>query len=798
MRASVWLLLGVPFVALGACSPAGIDAPHPAHVAPIAPLRDWSSLALRRSDDGVRPKPGALGTSAGETKARKKSDPVAPRARSLYTRLSKDALLVVHIDDVSQLPDLFEASELGRLYRKSEPRDAAQQVRSLIEAGSADLRSRVAEFDALMEILPSLEGEAAISISGVTAEALRASPSARPWVVTVAYAAGDKADLIAKAAAPLLARFAAAREWTLVEKTEPAWGCEISDGTFVLDLEREGDVFEFRFGGRAAVGRELAAARKRAEGNSFYNSRLALDAASVEALGAQPLLEAHLQLTSLWEALHADGNRSDQRVLARTGMTQFFGASLELGRTAHGLAEALTLHSPAGIDLITHALTSQPLDLELARVLPAQLSNAGLYSFDGGRLIADLCLMIPSEAQGALMREISAFRLKAGIDIEKDLLGLFGPTIAVASNSWLEGLDSTGNFPAFLIACDLRDPDRAKRTLDALLLTCAESVREREQMLEGVRVRSLDFPLDGIGAQLDLHWCVVGGRLLASTRLDLISEALHGLRDQVVAHPGLRAALTRVDSNCFAVGFTGGESGTPDSTLFGRRTSAGLEWTAGDGNALRSTMLALLSAGLFSSLAGPSLLERRMDDNERAAKANLIVVADAQAMACKNAVLDEDGDGRGEFLFLPELCAAENLRGSDGPLSDPWLDNGFEWVAPGIGSEDGYRYRIDLGAVSGGSVCSVAGLASAKVAIDAAEKDFVVYAWPTDAGSGSQVFAFDSKTGLYCSNNRAADQHYLGERAPTAGAHWTEPRPASDARRHLGRDGGIWLRLRGP
>ena len=297
---------------------------------------------------------------------------------------------------------------------------------------------------------------------------------------------------------------------------------------------------------------------------------------------------------------------------------------------------------------------------------------------------------------------------------------------------------------------------------------------------------------------LELHWCAVGGKLIASTRIELIGEALRGLRDHVVAHPGLRAALTRADSNCFAVGFTSGESGTPDSTAFGRKTSAGLEWTASDGNALQSTMLALFSAGLFSSLAGPTLLERRIESNESATRANLVVVADAQAMACKNAVLDEDRDGRGECLFLPELCAAENLRGSDKPLGDPWLANDFEWIAPGVGAAHGYRYRIDLGAAEDGSVCSVAGLKSQEVAIDAAEKEFVVYAWPTEAGSGSQVFVFDSKTGLYCSDNRAAGQHYLGERAPKPGAHWTEQDAPSGVRRHLGRDGGMWLRLRAP
>ena len=177
MRAHGWVLWGVLCFASGACSYEGTDASRPAQVIPITPLRDWSSLAAHASDDGNRSKPGTFEKSAGDTKARKKTDGDSARRRSLYARLPKDSLLVLHVSDVSQLPDLFEASEVGRLYSESESRNAGEQLRTLIEAGTADLRSNSPEFDALLDILPSLQGEAAISVSGLTAEALAASPS---------------------------------------------------------------------------------------------------------------------------------------------------------------------------------------------------------------------------------------------------------------------------------------------------------------------------------------------------------------------------------------------------------------------------------------------------------------------------------------------------------------------------------------------------------------------------------------------------------------------------------------------
>ncbi|HUR29261.1 MAG TPA: hypothetical protein VM509_13820, partial [Planctomycetota bacterium] len=475
----------------------------------------------------------------------------------------------------------------------------------------------------------------------------------------------------------------------------------------------------------------------------------------------------------------------------RTGLSQFYGASMAVGRTERGLAEALTLHSPAGIDLITHVLTGQPLDTTLARCVPAGLANAGLYSFDGTRVIADLCLMLPPEAQSGLVRALSEFRRQLGVDFEKDVLCNFGPTLALATS----GFSLTSEeLPRTLLALQVVDAARAQRSLGALLVASGRSDEVKHRTIDGVRVSSLQLPLGEVAAEIDLHWCVSASVLLLSTDLDELSTALRGLRAREVVHVGLRDALAKAGSGCFAVGFTQGDDGTPDAVSIGRRTNAGLELTAADGAAMQSTVFLLGSLGALSSFAIPHLLEARHDANEKAAASRLVVINDAQIMARMEAFLDQDHDGRGESLFLAELCGEVPLRGSKKPLAEPWLANDFRWIDDQIGEKNGYLYRVRLrGEDDAGE------LSKDSQSVDAAEQSCIAYAWPIDEKHGSAVYVFDSECGLCSSDNRGERQHYFGDDAPPLGAHWAqgpgEGRPGAETRT-VGRDGGVWLRLR--
>ncbi|HTF89212.1 MAG TPA: hypothetical protein VK843_12440 [Planctomycetota bacterium] len=801
MRAPVLHLVILAGILVTGCSKTAQEPQAPLKATPVTPLLDWASVTKRN----VPAKAESTASAALEDPAPAKKTSSLARAASsvaatgrhaLFARLPKDALLVLDLPDLKGLHSALELSGLGHMLSLPQVDEPLTQMREAWTRGLTQMRQESPELVAALDLLPELGGRMAVAITGLTAESLRASAVDLPIAVCIVYDAGAQADRVAQVMAPLLAATARDRRWLLEEKPFPAWGCEMGDARFLLDFERRGDVFEIRMGGRSAVTRELASARTRIESSSFLASRVATEASNVEALGATELAEIHLQLTSLWDAIRAGGNRADTRVLARTGLPQFYGASVAVGRTQKGLAEALTLHSPSGIDLVTHLLTGQPMDRTLARCVPAGLANAGLYSFDGTRVIADLCLILPSEAQSGLVRGLSEFKREFGVDLEKDLLANFGPTIAVGT-SGLSFLDSDAlEFPSFFFACQLVDAARAKRSLTSLLIASGCSPDLETDTLEGVEVTSLAIPMDETGPELELHWCIKDSVLLLATSNSLLRESIRGLGRKGTPNAGLARALASANPDCFSAGFSQGEQGTPDAITVGRRTSAGLELTSADGMAMQSTVFSLFTLGVASSVAIPKLMAERIDANERAVASSLVVINDAQLMARLGNYLDRDGDGRGEQLFLDELSGESPLRGSTLPISDPWVENKFEWVEPGIGKRNGFYFRVDLPSVDGHGACSVADLEAHPLAPEGEEPSCVVSAWPIDLSTGNAVFVFDSEGGLYSSDNRGERQQYVGDRSPPMGAHWTASGEPGEATRYVGRDGGIWLRLR--
>ena len=75
----------------------------------------------------------------------------------------------------------------------------------------------------------------------------------------------------------------------------------------------------------------------------------------------------------------------------------------------------------------------------------------------------------------------------------------------------------------------------------------------------------------------------------------------------------------------------------------------------------------MIVAAIISVVAGvavPNLLSSRAIANERAVLAALRTIATAQMQCQTRAVLDIDGDGRGEMLGLAEMTGQRPLRGS--------------------------------------------------------------------------------------------------------------------------------------
>jgi len=808
MRSSLSIGLALAACWLAGCSPSPAETPPIARVSPIASRVDWASAADRPAGSAAQQ---AAGVAAARADGAAKSKPVAkpkvapladevstsaqaPRRHALFARLPKDALFVIEVADVGGLRAAFETSELGRLYAQPAIAMQVQPMLVAVHEGLDRLCADSPEAAAALALLPALGGPAALSVSGLSAETLGASPATLPWVLTLVYDAGAQADRLAEVLAPLFAAQAQKLELELLEKAEPAWGCEVGSEQVLVDFERRGNVFELRAGGRASVMREVSAARKRNDTTSFFSAAIGRAASDVAALGATPLIELHLQLTPLWDALGTRGHRQDLNMLQRTGLAGVHGMSMQVGRTPRGLAEALTLHSPARADLLSHVLTGSPLDATLARCVPAGLANAGVYSFDCSELVGDLFMLIPGGLQGGVVRAIAEFKREFGVDLEQDILSVFGPSFAVATSA-MPGALLSEQLPQVFVACKLGDPGRAQRSLNALLLAAGHIPQVKEQWLDDARVSSLELAAAAAGPQA-VHWCVEGDVMLASTELSLLREGLLGLRGSEIGHAGLKSALATPHPKLFAAGFTQGDERTPDSIVLGRSSSAGLEFTAADGAATQSSMAALFVGGIASAIAIPHLLDARIEANEKAAVARLALIASAQAQALEARAMDQDRDGAGEYLFLHELAGAAPLRGSGQLSAKPWMADDMRWESAGIGIKNGYRYRVDLRLESGDRIWA-GGPAAAGLDVDQAERGFVVYAWPDRPDAGREVFVFDTEIGMYSSDNRAPQQAYAGAHAPAGAAHLAAEGFSNDAVRRIGRDGGVWLCLRG-
>ncbi|MBK8177953.1 MAG: hypothetical protein IPK67_03445 [Planctomycetes bacterium] len=167
-----------------ACSKGG-DAPESARVEPIAPLKDWASVAPRESGPSTAadttaglgssltdmPSAGDHGPATPAPRGPKSTPPAAssastPKAGSaatgprhgLYDSLAKDSLFVIDIADVHELPDLFQESELGRLYRLPEVVKKMEERGFSMDNARAELLLKAPELAPALLLAPTSTG----------------------------------------------------------------------------------------------------------------------------------------------------------------------------------------------------------------------------------------------------------------------------------------------------------------------------------------------------------------------------------------------------------------------------------------------------------------------------------------------------------------------------------------------------------------------------------------------------------------------------------------------------------------
>ena len=169
-------------------------------------------------------------------------------------------------------------------------------------------------------------------------------------------------------------------------------------------------------------------------------------------------------------------------------------------------------------------------------------------------------------------------------------------------------------------------------------------------------------------------------------------------------------------------------------------------------------LLVLALVGLLLAIALPNFRASRIRNDEAAAVRTLREIAKAQAMVRAAALVDEDGDGRGEHAILAELAGEANPRTYAGGPAGRYtaaLPQFARRLSPeGEGTICGYRFRVWLPGPRGKAVGEASGKPSGPLDPSLAADTWCAYAWPEKTGdSGNRVFFVNQNGDVFQSAN---------------------------------------------
>jgi type II secretory pathway pseudopilin PulG len=232
------------------------------------------------------------------------------------------------------------------------------------------------------------------------------------------------------------------------------------------------------------------------------------------------------------------------------------------------------------------------------------------------------------------------------------------------------------------------------------------------------------------------------------------------------------------------------------SGAFGRDRERG--WT------ILEILLVLGVVGLFLALALPNFHAARIRNDEAAAIRTLGELAKAQEVLRRAALIDENGDGRGEYAMLQELSGKSAPRHQDTRPPAPLPQFALLIGADGDADVCGYRFRLLLPGAGGAGVREAGTPGTPDPGL--AASFWCAYAWPlrregfVPAATGGRTF-FVNQVGQVL----AAEGEYNAipakeggsTKSPEPGAAFLGPGPlgsitGAPALGTTGRDGLTW------
>lgn len=179
------------------------------------------------------------------------------------------------------------------------------------------------------------------------------------------------------------------------------------------------------------------------------------------------------------------------------------------------------------------------------------------------------------------------------------------------------------------------------------------------------------------------------------------------------------------------------------------------------GFTLIELMIVIAIIAIIAAIAIPGLLRARISGNEGSAVGTLRTMSTSQGQAQGASIIDQDGDGTGEFMTLGELCGDTNMRGNDTTTNqarkaDPgYITKALSPYGNTYGSKSGYFFKVYLPGVAAPITDnSTTGLNGASTNANSQEVKWRGYAWPASAkSSGNRAFAVDQAAEVFACGN---------------------------------------------
>jgi hypothetical protein len=725
-----------------------------------------SNAAADAREVGAKPeaatKPGK--TTAPRPTVEWKRAAAKPAGRGLGF-VTKEAWMAIRLPDPASIGTRFAQTALGNALSGFDLFAGEMSPSDWIAKGKAALEAEAPEYLRLAEELLAARGEIVLALLDVDPSRLDRG-SECPLTAAAFVELGDAADSIGHtlrtiAATPELAR-------GFVTRGEDLWLMQDESIRFEMML-RDGHlcVLVGPPAEYAPILDDLASLKPQ---DSFLGNPVL--AATPLPLGeqAEVFAEMYLSLASLPSILDAYAPEA-REIMSALGLDSIQGGGLRTSFDGDLLSDSYALLSPGRKDPFTMCFASGGLDANFARYTLPDAEDASVFHFDLSAALARLKRGLPEGPRDALEMGLEEAKRELGMDVERDVLALFGSQFAVSTK---------GSF-----ALTSRDPEQVCEVAFAVELADAARFGKWMERLIGDgmvpasprklgerKAYKIGMPLPGAPSWLEICFAWTDDAFVVASTFDALSRAIASAESGAVP-PRIAAALSSAPAdafgasvssaaadvrNYFAIVRTGLEeaaakSGTSnvfpvpeaaalepviaelgDSIRYFRATDSGLEFD--QRSPIGNPILLSMPASIVAAVAIPNLLSARLGANERAAVATLRALMSAQAQFQAMAFVDRDGDGLGEYGALAELMGAVPLPGGaviDPPLFSP----GRGSFAGGCLEMNGYYYRVFLPGRNGEPIRErVEGGRDGAIDPENAEIAFAIYAWPKEYGAG--------------------------------------------------------------